>query len=44
VIVDAIAGGTWAAIQHEIAGGRGPELVDIAPELAAAILAPVRPR
>jgi AcrR family transcriptional regulator len=44
VIVDAIAGGTWAAIQHEIAGGREAKLVEIAPELAAVILAPVRPR
>ena len=40
VVVEAIGGGMWGAIQHEIAAGRLGELPDKAPEIAAVALAP----
>lgn len=43
VVVEAIGGGVWAAIQHEIAGGRGELLPTLAPRLTAIALTPFAP-
>ncbi|MBK5218888.1 MAG: helix-turn-helix transcriptional regulator [Thermoleophilia bacterium] len=40
VLGDAIAGGTWEAIRHELAQDRRESLPELAPRLAAAALAP----
>jgi AcrR family transcriptional regulator len=40
VTLKAIAGGTWAVIQHEIAEGRREQLPELAPELVEFVLAP----
>ena len=40
VVVEALGGGLWAAIQHEIARGDLSSLPDFAPELAAVTLIP----
>lgn len=37
---EAIAGGVWAAIQYELAAGRGGQLTELAPRLAAFALTP----
>jgi AcrR family transcriptional regulator len=39
---DAIAGGVWAAVQHELARGRAARLPALAPRFAALALAPFR--
>jgi AcrR family transcriptional regulator len=44
VVVEALGGGLWAAIQHEITRGNLASLPDFAPELAAVTLTPLRPR
>lgn len=40
VVVEAIGGGMWAVIQHEIAHGRAEDLPTVAPQLAAIALVP----
>lgn len=40
IAVDAIGGGIWAAIQHELAHGRAHSLPQLAPQLAALALTP----
>jgi AcrR family transcriptional regulator len=40
VVMEAIATGTWAVLQHEIAQGRRAELSEIAPQLTTIALAP----
>jgi len=40
VLGDAIAGGVWEAIRHELAHDRRESLPGLAPRLAAAALAP----
>jgi AcrR family transcriptional regulator len=40
VILEAIGGGTWGVIQHEIAAGRRRQLPEIAPESAEFAIAP----
>ena len=44
VVVEAIGGGMWAVIQHEIAAGRLSSLPEIAPEISAIALTPFGPR
>lgn len=44
VVVEALGGGLWAAIQHEIAAGRLEMLPDLAPELTAIALTPLYAR
>ncbi len=44
VVVEAIGGGMWAAIQHEIAAGRLSELPDKSAEIAAIALTPFNSR
>ncbi len=44
VISEAIGGGIWAVIQHEIAGGRLLTLPDMAPEICALALTPLYSR
>jgi AcrR family transcriptional regulator len=43
VVIEALGGGLWAAIQHEIATGNLSSLPDFAPELAAVTLTPLQP-
>jgi hypothetical protein len=43
VVLEAIGGGLWASIQHEIAHGRAGALPGLAPQLAALMLAPWEP-
>jgi hypothetical protein len=40
VILEAITGGTWAVIQHEIAEGRRDRLPQLAPEVVEFVMAP----
>jgi AcrR family transcriptional regulator len=40
VILEAIAGGTWAVIQHEIAAGRREQLPEIAPQVVEFAIVP----
>jgi AcrR family transcriptional regulator len=40
VILEAIGGGTWAVIQHEIAAGRRRQLPEIAPEIVEFAIVP----
>jgi AcrR family transcriptional regulator len=40
VVLEAIATGTWAVLQHEIAHGRRAELAEVAPQLTEIALAP----
>jgi AcrR family transcriptional regulator len=40
VVIEAICGGLWAAIQHEIAAGRTASLPRLAPTLSRVVLAP----
>ena len=40
MVIEAIGGGMWAAIQHEIAAGRLSSLPRKAPEIAAIALTP----
>jgi AcrR family transcriptional regulator len=40
VILEALGGGTWAVIQHEIAAGRRDELPQRAPEIVEFVVAP----
>lgn len=40
VVIDAIAGGIWSVVQHEITAGRGEALPDILPELLDIVLIP----
>lgn len=44
VVSEAIGGGIWAVIQHEIAGGRLLTLPDMAPEISALALTPLYSR
>jgi hypothetical protein len=44
VVVEAIGGGMWAVIQHEIAAGRLSSLPEKAPQIAAIALTPFGPR
>jgi AcrR family transcriptional regulator len=44
VVVEALGGGMWSAIQHEVAVGDLHSLPDFAPRLAAVALHPMRPR
>jgi AcrR family transcriptional regulator len=41
VVVEAIGGGMWAVMQHEIAQGRAESLLQLAPELTRIALAPL---
>jgi AcrR family transcriptional regulator len=43
VVIEALGGGLWTAIQHEIATGNITSLPEFAPELAAVMLTPLRP-
>jgi AcrR family transcriptional regulator len=40
VVKESIVGGTWAILQHELASGRGPDLLARGPEFAQFVLAP----
>ena len=40
VVLQAIGGGLWASVQHEIEHGRARTLPELAPQLAALVLAP----
>jgi AcrR family transcriptional regulator len=40
VVIEAIAGGVWAVIQHEITAGRGDSLPDLLPEMLDIVLLP----
>jgi AcrR family transcriptional regulator len=40
VVLEAIGGGLWASIQHELAHGHARSLPGLAPQLAALVLAP----
>ena len=40
MILEAIGGGTWGVIQHEIAAGRRRQLPEIAPEIVEFAIVP----
>lgn len=42
-VLQAIASGTWAAIQHELAKGEQTSVADLAPELATIVVSPLFP-
>lgn len=44
VVIEAIAGGIWAVLQHEIVHGRSEELPDLAPQILDIILLPFKVR